>query len=170
MSDQLQEPLIGGEEQSKPIHFKSLLTLAGLTQMVQIIGGLLVCISAFSYAFGYISWATYAKINGLGYLPAVREQYFIAGLIPLMIFFFILLLVVVYFLFPLGDSWGRARVIDKQKPLLVVSLGAIMLLVVFYIVFHLLGFNVSYWLYVLVFGMLLLPVPLIFYTNKWLNG
>ncbi|HLP20961.1 MAG TPA: hypothetical protein VK174_11700 [Chitinophagales bacterium] len=56
-------------------------TSEGLSQVFKIVVGL----SSVVYIVGYVTWALYASENHLGYLPAIKEQYFVAGLIPTMI-------------------------------------------------------------------------------------
>lgn len=61
------------------------LTLEKLSQLLQVIlGGATVL-----YVLGYLSWALFAWHNHLGFLPALKEQYLVAGVVPL----FILLIV-----------------------------------------------------------------------------
>jgi hypothetical protein len=45
-----------------------------------------VALTTSLYVTGYLSWATFAYYNGLGFLPALREQYVIAGLLPVLAF------------------------------------------------------------------------------------
>jgi|GEM_PF-5587402 len=45
----------------------------------------LLGITSTVYALGFLMWAIYAWNNGLGYLPAIREQNLVAGIIPLFI-------------------------------------------------------------------------------------
>jgi hypothetical protein len=57
----------------------NLFTLDGLPKVFQIILG----VSSLFYVTGYLCWAIYAWRNKLGFLPALREQYFSAGFFPL---------------------------------------------------------------------------------------
>lgn len=60
-----------------------------LLKIFQVILG----ISTLFYIAGYLSWAAFAYHNGLGFLPALREQYVIAGVVPVFTILFILMIV-----------------------------------------------------------------------------
>lgn len=52
-----------------------------LLKIFQVILG----VSTLFYIAGYLSWAAFAYHNGLGFLPALREQYVIAGIVPVVL-------------------------------------------------------------------------------------
>lgn len=45
----------------------------------------LLVVLGFTYVLGYITWSIHAFRNGLGMLPALEAQYFVAGFIPMVI-------------------------------------------------------------------------------------
>lgn len=61
--------------------WNKLLTPEGLSYWVQIA----LLISSSLYITGYLSWSVFAFQNHLGYLPAIREQYFIGGIVPVLL-------------------------------------------------------------------------------------
>jgi ABC-type multidrug transport system fused ATPase/permease subunit len=72
-----------------------LFTAEGLPQLFQIVLGL----SSLFYVAGYLSWAYYAWQNGLGFLTPLREQYFIAGVVPVFLIILIILFLNQHFIF-----------------------------------------------------------------------
>src|SRR6185369_11438584 len=64
--------------------------------------------STILYALGYLCWMLYAWDNHLGMLPAIKEQYFIAGFIPAAI------LIVVLFILQ-GLTWVRKK-LSEYRP------------------------------------------------------
>jgi hypothetical protein len=59
-----------------------------LSSLVQAVLGA----STILYVLGFICWMLYAYDNHLGMLPAIKEQYFIAGIIPVLILIAVVLL------------------------------------------------------------------------------
>jgi hypothetical protein len=47
----------------------------------------LIAMAGITYIVGYLVWSYQAWNNGLGLLPAIQAQYFVAGLVPLLILF-----------------------------------------------------------------------------------
>ncbi len=62
--------------------WNSLISPQWVTAIFQIILGA----SSLFYVSGYIVWSSYSYFFGYGYLPVMHQQYFIAGIIPVLFF------------------------------------------------------------------------------------
>jgi hypothetical protein len=65
-------------KQEKPPMFGWMPPIGRVRDLAFIVAGV-------TYILGYIVWSINAYVNGLGMLPAIEAQYFIAGVIPLVI-------------------------------------------------------------------------------------
>lgn len=77
----------------------------------------LLLFSSLSYLFGYIIWTLYAYRCTLGFMPILKEQYLIAGIIPLVILSVVLLCIkaakdfLQSIMFPLLSTKSSARML-----------------------------------------------------------
>ena len=77
--------------------------------------GFLVLAGVF-YLFGYLVWAINAYKNHLGLVPALEFQYFVAGIIPVVILSIVVLLVIGYVRVKSNiQSWLGPRVAGKRR-------------------------------------------------------
>jgi hypothetical protein len=76
------------------------------------------------YVLGYLTWAVYSADQGLGVLPPLEGQYFLAGVVPLLLVIFAI--AALWAIAPLSDPAARRTASLRGERVMIPSLAAIL--------------------------------------------
>lgn len=77
-----------------------------LAWLTAIVNKKLLVVAGMTYVLGYVTWQFHAFINGLGMLPVLEAQYFLAGFIPMIIVVLVYITIKGYIQYrPLYIAW-----------------------------------------------------------------